>query len=707
MDSFAVDDDEYSKSMTFILPYLAIGGEFQAAHFDNMLMNGITHILNVADLVCREHFPGQFMYIGIDMAFDPKNPREWLKSLAGCFAFIELVREAGGICLMHCTAGKNVSPAVAMAYLMQMHSIPLEDAYLRVAAAVQYKLDFRRKDFLGLFEFEKTTRDPAPRVLPRWEEDPDNPDAVLPPPKPVVAKDIAGPADEGEQRHEHHHEEHSHSCGCNVVSDPSLEVLKQQIKQRAATAETAEDLQRNMLESAALVMAETRALNFDPERMNLAARIRRLSAMRGVPSMLDIVITQYSQLFMQKFMGLITGGQIELLGTLRTYFTNAPRAQAILRRAVFQFGCAAGASMLEQLQSMDANAIQYTTGLWQLWLTLKTIVREHLGDDVSFLRVANAAYRHVLMDSGRSGKMFADSVTMLLMPAGPPTAQQQQQLPEMSEVQDATERAVDLYCLLDSTQQQMFEKFYTHALSVRLLRGLSEEQMELEQAVVTTLQRLLPQAHFVDHIRDMVRDVMASTEFSQKLPKAKTPGQIALGSAQLLSQAWPEQSVFPQGRREAGNVVLPTKMQATWDHFTKLYTEKHSGRDLTLMSHMGDAEVAYRAGGKATSLIVSTHQAVVMSAFNDADSLSYQDIQIATNIDPVMLKQALWHLCFGVYAPRGSCSQGGVFVRVPARADAVIDDTDVFTLNSAFVSKAVRVKVSNGAVRPTAAGAGQ
>ena len=88
------------------------------------VIHGITHILNLANNQCREHFPGELIYVDTDAVFN-KDQQQFLANLACGFAFIgntahiyeihyfsEVAKESHGVCLMHCKSGRSVSAAV-------------------------------------------------------------------------------------------------------------------------------------------------------------------------------------------------------------------------------------------------------------------------------------------------------------------------------------------------------------------------------------------------------------------------------------------------------------------------------------------------------------------------------------------------------------------------------------------------------------------
>ena len=106
--------------ITFLTPWLAVGGALEAADVDDALRQGITHIVN-----CRVSFDdselinGRAAYLWDPAPDDrrPKEPRWFLEA-------IEFVRTArrdpDAKVLIHCTGGIDRSPSLAYAVLRSL-----------------------------------------------------------------------------------------------------------------------------------------------------------------------------------------------------------------------------------------------------------------------------------------------------------------------------------------------------------------------------------------------------------------------------------------------------------------------------------------------------------------------------------------------------------------------------------------------------------
>jgi len=75
---------------------------------------------------------------------------------------------------------------------------------------------------------------------------------------------------------------------------------------------------------------------------------------------------------------------------------------------------------------------------------------------------------------------------------------------------------------------------------------------------------------------------------------------------------------------------LSTSTGVAWSNFKKYYHDLYPLQSLTLLPHLGEAEVVYHPHGSSViTLQVDTAQMIVLELFNEDTTLSLQ--QLATN----------------------------------------------------------------------------
>ncbi|GAB0497943.1 hypothetical protein MMPV_009281 [Pyropia vietnamensis] len=144
----------------------------------------------------------------------------------------------------------------------------------------------------------------------------------------------------------------------------------------------------------------------------------------------------------------------------------------------------------------------------------------------------------------------------------------------------------------------------------------------------------------------------------------------------LTTGSWPLTPSLP--------LVVPPQVLYCMRQLETFYGERHTGRRLTWLPHMGNAELRGRFGGgtRLHELSMTAAAAAVLLLFNRADSLTTVDIGTATGLTGGELKRTLQAL---------SLAKHRVLNKIPRVR--VVADTDVFSFNDAFTSKLFRFKV--------------
>ena len=87
--------------------------------------------------------------------------------------------------------------------------------------------------------------------------------------------------------------------------------------------------------------------------------------------------------------------------------------------------------------------------------------------------------------------------------------------------------------------------------------------------------------------------------------------------------------------------IIPQDILPTYTRFSQYYQQKHSGRKLTWLWNYSKNELRTNYLNQKYIFMTSSYQMAVLVQFNDADTLSLQEIQAATQISEDLLKQVL------------------------------------------------------------------
>jgi protein-tyrosine phosphatase len=135
-----------------VIPKLYLGNYSASRNRDFLASHNVTHILTVAGEIEPE-YPAEFVYKIVDI--DDWHEEDIAKHFKNCFDFIDQGIQSGGV-LVHCLAGISRSPAIVTAYLMQKHSMALQEA-LDAVKSKRPIISPNRGFIVQLQEFEKRT----------------------------------------------------------------------------------------------------------------------------------------------------------------------------------------------------------------------------------------------------------------------------------------------------------------------------------------------------------------------------------------------------------------------------------------------------------------------------------------------------------------------------------------------------------------------
>lgn len=226
-------------------------------------------------------------------------------------------------------------------------------------------------------------------------------------------------------------------------------------------------------------------------------------------------------------------------------------------------------------------------------------------------------------------------------------------------------------------EKDVFEKYYKQHLAKRLLSGKTVSD-DAERSLIVKLKTECGY-QFTCKLEGMFTDMKTSQDTMQGFNSAHGADLgdgPTLAVTVLTTGSWPTQPSV--------TCNLPTEMLALCEKFRSYYLGTHTGRRLTWQTNMGTADIkATFAKGQKHELHVSTYQMCVLMLFNNADRLSYKEIEQATEIPASDLKRCMQSM---------ACVKGkNVLRKEPMSKD--IGEDDAFFVNDKFTNKLYKVKI--------------
>uniref|UniRef100_A0A061S151 Cullin 3 n=1 Tax=Tetraselmis sp. GSL018 TaxID=582737 RepID=A0A061S151_9CHLO len=247
------------------------------------------------------------------------------------------------------------------------------------------------------------------------------------------------------------------------------------------------------------------------------------------------------------------------------------------------------------------------------------------------------------------------------------------------QVEDDTEMLMDRTIIIFRFLQEkdVFEKYYKQHLAKRLLSGKTGSD-DAERMMLLKLKQECGY-QFTSKLESMFTDIKTShdmmKEYKNYCQNHKIDRGLDLSVHVLTTGSWPTQP--------GSHCNLPREVEACCEDFRKFYLQSHSGRKLAWQTNMGFADLRASFNTKKHELNVSTYQMCILMLFNDADSLTYKELQEATGIPALDLKRNLQSL---------SLVKGKNVLKKDPMTKEVNED-DVFTYNASFASKLYKVRI--------------
>ncbi|KIW99105.1 uncharacterized protein Z519_00768 [Cladophialophora bantiana CBS 173.52] len=241
-----------------------------------------------------------------------------------------------------------------------------------------------------------------------------------------------------------------------------------------------------------------------------------------------------------------------------------------------------------------------------------------------------------------------------------------------------------------------FETYYKRHMAKRLLMKKSVSR-EMERQMLSKMKMKIGN-QFTQKLEGLIRDTETSDDLNMKYREYVNqlgdpdPKRVELDCRVLTTTIWPFETLSKSDDDGTRNECkFPAPVEQVRQRFQKFYLDKHTGRKLTWMPGLGDADMraTFTNGGKTRryELHVSTYAMVILMLFNDlppGDCLTFEQIAAETNIPKPELIRNLQSLSL--------VNRWRVLRKEPVSKD--IKPLDRFFFNEDFTSQFLKIKVS-------------
>ncbi|ANB14535.1 cullin CDC53 [Sugiyamaella lignohabitans] len=225
-------------------------------------------------------------------------------------------------------------------------------------------------------------------------------------------------------------------------------------------------------------------------------------------------------------------------------------------------------------------------------------------------------------------------------------------------------------------EKDAFEKFYSRLLSKRLVNNSSTSE-DAETSMVAKLKEACGY-EYTNKLQRMFQDMKTSADLQNQFKNTLEKKDVDFTAYVLAQSIWPLPDLKP-------TFELPKQLVGTFDRFQNFYGTKHSGRKLMWLWNFCKGEI--RANYPKTSKTgytfqVSVFQIAILLPFNDADTLSFQQLKEITGLSKEYLANSLHFLL-----------KAKVLLQNPENTE-ISDESNSFSYNPNFKSKKVRINLN-------------
>lgn len=345
-----------------------------------------------------------------------------------------------------------------------------------------------------------------------------------------------------------------------------------------------------------------------------------------------------------------------------------------LRSSLVAYVKVTGAAIVMD-EEKDKEMVQ---GLLSMKAKVDHILRKAFQNNETFTSSLKEAFEHFINQrQNRPAELIAKYVDAM-MRSGNKTASDE-------ELESLLDRLLVLFRYIQG--KDVFEAFYKKDLAKRLLLSKSAS-IDLEKSMIMKLKAECG-SQFTNKLEGMFKDIDLSQDIMVQFRQSpqfqdRLPPNMELNVSVLTTGYWPTYTPM--------EVRLPEELTICQDLFKEFYISKHNGRRLMWQSSLGHCVMRVQFPKGLKELHVSLFQCVVLMLFNDAEALTYREIEETTGIESTELQRTMLSLACG----KPNCR---ILLKSPKSKEIAADD--VFTFNSTFSDKSFRIKVNSIQMKET------
>lgn len=412
-----------------------------------------------------------------------------------------------------------------------------------------------------------------------------------------------------------------------------------------------------------------RRLNEEMERVSHYLDTRSLDKITNVveKEMIESHMQRLVHMENSGIVNMLVNDKYEDLGRMYNLFRRVPTGLSIVRDVMTSYIRDTGKQLVTDPERLR-DPVDFVQRLLDLKDKYDKIISLAFSNDKTFQNALNSSFEYFINLNTRSPEFISLFVDDKLRKGLRGVSEE--------DVEVVLDKVMMLFRYLQ--EKDVFEKYYKQHLAKRLLAGKTVSD-DAERSLIVKLKTECGY-QFTSKLEGMFTDMKTSQDTMQGFYASNGPDLVGdsptLAVQVLTTGSWPTQP--------SATCNLPAEILGVCEKFRSYYLGTHTGRRLSWQTNMGTADLKATFGkGQKHELNVSTYQMCVLMLFNNADCLTYKEIEQATEIPASDLKRCLQSL---------ACVKGKNVLRKEPMSKDIAED-DAFFFNEKFTSKLYKVKI--------------
>lgn len=376
----------------------------------------------------------------------------------------------------------------------------------------------------------------------------------------------------------------------------------------------------------------------DEEKARVGLYLHQDVAKTLTETCLDVLVTAHSTLLRDEFQILLDNERQEDLARMYRLLSRIKEGLDPLRSTFENHVRRAGLAAVEKVAS-EGDSFEpklYVDALLQVHTRYQNLVDDAFNGESEFVRSLDNACRE-FVNRNRICKTTTTKSPELLARYTDSLLKKGSKAAEESELEEMLVQIMTVFKYIED--KDVFQKFYSKMLAKRLVH-VSSVSDDAETSMISKLKEACG-FEYTNKLQRMFQDIQISKDLNasykdwqDKVLDDDDRKRMVDAHYQILGTGfWPLQP-------PTSDFTAPIEINRTAERFQKFYFDKHNGRKLTWLWQLckGEVKANYIKNAKVPyTFQVSTYQMGILLLFNEADTLSYSDIQKATTLVPEIL----------------------------------------------------------------------